>query len=60
MDFTKVPIGFGVALAQNKAAMARYAAMGKKQKREILSQAHNAQSEMEMNRIVDSIVSGGM
>lgn len=55
MDFYKVPIGFGMALAMNGAAMAAYAAMTEQQKQAVLSKAHNARSEKEMNQIVNSI-----
>ena len=55
MDFNKVPIGFGMALAQNFDAMAAYAAMTDDQKQAILNKAHNARSEKEMHQIVTSI-----
>ena len=55
MDFYKVPIGFGMALAQNEAAVNAYAMMTKEQKKAILEKAHNARSEAEMHRIVNSI-----
>ena len=55
MDFYKVPIGFGMALAQNFDAMAAYAAMTDDQKQAILNKAHTARSEKEMHQIVTSI-----
>jgi len=55
MDFYKVPIGFGMALAMNEPAMAKYAAMTEQQKQAILNKAHNARSEKEMHQIVNSI-----
>lgn len=55
MDFYKVPIGFGMALAMNHAAMESYAAMTEQQKQEILSKAHNARSEKEMHELINSI-----
>ena len=55
MDFYKVPIGFGMALAMNAPAMNAYAAMTEEQKQAILNKAHNARSEKEMHRIVNSI-----
>ena len=55
MDFYKVPIGFGMALAMNEPAMAAYAAMTEQQKQAVLNKAHNARSEREMHRIVNSI-----
>ena len=57
MDFHNVPIGFSMALAMNEPAMAAYAAMAEAQKQSILNRAHNARSETEMHRIVDSIAS---
>lgn len=56
MDFYKVPIGFGMALAMNQSAMNAYAAMTEDQKQAILNKAHNARSEQEMRQIVNSIV----
>ena len=56
MDFTEVPIGFGMALAQNEAAMNAFAMMTKEEKQAIWDKAHNARSEQEMHRIVNSIV----
>ena len=56
MDFYKVPIGFGMALAMNPPALNAYSAMTEEQKQAILSRAHNAQSKQEMHRIVNSIV----
>lgn len=57
MDFYKVPIGFGMALAMNPNALNAYSAMTEQQKQAILNQAHNARSQQEMHRIVSSIVS---
>ncbi len=56
MDFYKVPIGFGMALAMNEPAMAAYAAMTESQKHAVLDRAHNARSQTEMQEIVQSIV----
>ena len=55
MDFYKVPIGFGMALAQNTAAMNAYAAMTEQQKQAILNKAHNVRSEKEMLSLVASL-----
>ncbi len=55
MDFYKVPIGFGMALAMNFPAMNAYSAMTDAQKKAILDKAHNAKSEKEMHEIVNSI-----
>ena len=58
MDFSKVPIGFGMALAQNEAAMNRYAQLDEIQKQDILSRAHNVRSEQEMRSLVASLARG--
>lgn len=55
MDFYKVPIGFGMALAMNAPAMEAYAAMTEQQKQAVLKKAHNARSEKEMQQIVASL-----
>ena len=60
MDFYKVPIGFGMALAQNTAAMTRYAHLTDAQKQEILDKAHNVRSEKEMHDLVASLANGTM
>ena len=52
MDFQNVPIGFGMALAANTAAMNRYAQLSETQKQDILSKAHNVRSEKEMYSLV--------
>ena len=55
MDFYKVPIGFGMALAVNEPAMNAYAAMTESQKQEIIDKAHNVRSEREMHDLVNSL-----
>lgn len=57
MDFYKVPIGFGMALAVNEPAMNAYSAMTEEQKQAILSKAHNVRSEKEMHDLVASLAS---
>ena len=39
MDFYKVPIGFGMALAMNEPAMAAYSAMSEEEKQKIAKAA---------------------
>ncbi len=55
MDFYKVPIGFGMALAMNQPAMNAYAAMTEEQKQAIVNKAHNVRSEKEMHDLVNSL-----
>ena len=58
MDFQKVPIGFGLALSSNTAAMNRYASLSESQKQDILNKAHNVRSEKEMYSLVASLANG--
>ena len=58
MDFYKVPIGFGMALAVNEPAMNAYAAMTEEQKQAIINKAHNVRSEKEMYSLVASLANG--
>ena len=55
MDFYKIPIGFGMALAMNPDALSAYSAMTKEQKCTVLNQARGARNEQDMQRIVNSI-----
>ncbi len=58
MDFYKVPIGFGMALAMNQPAMNAYSKMTEDQKQAILNKAHNVRSEKEMHDLVNSLAGG--
>ena len=58
MDFYKVPIGFGLALSANTAAMNHYAHLTESQKQDILDRAHNAHSEEEMYSLVATLANG--
>ena len=60
MDFYKVPIGFGMALAMNHSAIEVYAAMTEQQKQAVLNRAHNVRSEKEMHNLVASLAGGIM
>lgn len=60
MDFYKVPIGFGLALSANTAAMNRYAHLPEERKQEILNLAHNVRSEKEMYSLVANLANGVM
>ena len=58
MDFYNIPIGFGLALSSNTAAMNRYAHLNEQQKQYILNKAHNVRSEKEMYSLVASLANG--
>lgn len=56
MDFYKVPLGFGMALAMNANALNAYSAMTETQKQQILDKAYHAHSQQEMHEIVNSLI----
>lgn len=58
MDFYNIPIGFGLALSSNTAAMNRYAHLTESKKRDILNRAHNARTEKEMYTLVADLANG--
>lgn len=47
-----IPIGFGMALAQNAAAMEHYSGLTEAKKEELLNRARDAKSKSEMDSIV--------
>ena len=55
MDFREIPVGFGMALAQNEAAMNAFAMMTKEQKESVWSQARQAATKEEMRSLVSRI-----
>lgn len=50
-----VPIGFGMALAQNINAMQSFSGMTEAEKEEILNRARDAKSKEEMESLVESL-----
>ena len=60
MDFYNVPIGFGLALSGNTAAMNHYAQLSEEEKEAVLDKAHHVRSEMEMYTLVANLASGEM
>lgn len=58
MDFYKIPIGFGLALSANTAAMNHYAQLSESQKQDVLNKARSVRSEQEMYTLVASLANG--
>jgi hypothetical protein len=56
VDGTGIPLGFGMALAQNPEAMEKFAAMTGEQRQGILNKAHTIRSKDEMYSYVNSLV----
>ena len=52
----EVPLGLGMALAENTAALTRFAALSPQQRQELIHQAHGVQSKEEMQQLVASLV----
>ena len=57
--FTELPLGFGMALAMNGAAMQHYAGLTESEKEKIILKCKDATSKEELRRIVDSLVPDG-
>lgn len=50
-----IPLGFGMALAQNSEAMTRFSAMTEEQRRQLIAGTHSVRSKKEMQAYVDRI-----
>lgn len=59
MKGKELPLGFGMALAQNEAAMQQFESLSDSEKQAVLQQARGVNSEREMQQLVAGIVSGG-
>lgn len=55
MNPRDLPLGFGMALAQNESAMKRFEGMSESEKQSIIQRAKGASSKREMQAIVDGI-----
>ena len=58
MDFYNIPIGFGLALSSNTAAMNYYAHLPEERKQEILGRAHTVSNKEDMYTLVASLANG--
>lgn len=59
MTSMELPLGFGMALAQNEAAMKKFESMTESEKQAILQQTHNIKSKREMQQLVASLDAQG-
>lgn len=59
MEGKELPLGFGMALAQNEAAMQQFESMTDSEKQAVLQQARGVNSKREMQQLVAGIVNGG-
>lgn len=56
MSELELPMGFGMALAQNEAAMKQFEALSDAEKREIVEKTHGVGSKAEMRALVRSLL----
>ena len=55
MEKTELPLGLGMALAQNEAAMQKFEGMTEAEKQAFLQRTHNVRSKAEMQQFVASL-----
>lgn len=56
MDKLELPLGFGMALAQNEAAMQRFEALSESAKAAVVEKTHTVNSKREMQDLVNSLL----
>lgn len=56
MTNDKMPLGFGMALAQNPQAMEKFALLSEEKKQELISGTHSVNSKQEMRQYVNNII----
>ena len=60
MEKLELPLGLGMALAQNEPAMKRFEAMTEAQKRAVIERAHGVRSKNVMRQLVAGLCGNGM
>ncbi len=55
MNYTDLPVGFAMALAQNRIALEKFGAMTDPQKQQLIVRAHSVRSRREMHQLVAEI-----
>lgn len=59
MENQELPLGLGMALAQNPEALQRFAALPEDKKQEIINGTHSVTSKKEMRRYVEQVLGSG-
>ena len=54
----ELPLGFGMALAQNETAMKKFEMLSEQEKQAVIQKTHNVNSKKEMQTLVNSLASG--
>lgn len=57
MEKLEIPIGFGMALAQNPEAMQKFAMLSEEEKQQIIAGTHSVKSKEEMHSYVNKLIS---
>lgn len=55
MESNALPLGFGMALAQNEAAMKKFESMSEAEKQSLIQRTHQVDSKSEMRRLVSEL-----
>lgn len=55
MESFELPLGFGMALAQNEKAMAKFESLSEHEKMSIIERTHSVTSKKEMRALVDGL-----
>lgn len=55
MSKMELPLGFGMALAQNEDAMRKFESLSESEKIAAIEQTHNVNSKSEMRRLVNNL-----
>lgn len=58
MSKQDLPLGFGMALAQNEEAMQKFELLSEEEKRAFVEQSHSVNSKAEMQSLVNGLVMG--
>ncbi len=58
MDFTDLPIGFSLNLAENEVALNAYNSLAEAQKMAVIAKARDAKTVEEMHRIISCLAEG--
>lgn len=56
MNTRDLPLGFGMALAQNEPAMKKFESLSESEKMAFVEKTHSVNSKSEMQALVDSLV----
>lgn len=56
MQEFELPLGFGMALAQNEQAMKNFENLSSDEKQAIIDKTHNVKSKKEMKSLVNSLI----